>query len=94
MNDKDAEHENAMLEMFGQSIMDYDASTEETAPSDKKIRVRVCGKTIWNHPSERSMARGGWLHYSIIAQGSSLGDAIRLCRSWSEFWNLNILAIF
>jgi hypothetical protein len=61
---------------------------------NQKIRVKVCGKTIWNHPAQGAMARGGWLHYSIIAKGSKLADAIELCRNWNEFWELNVLAIF
>lgn len=40
------------------------------------------------------MARGGWLHYSIIAKGTRFEDAIALCRNWQEFWELNVLALF
>ena len=61
---------------------------------NRKIRVTVCGKSIWSYPSAQGMARGGWLHYSIIAKGSRLFDAIELCRNWDEFWELNVLSIF
>lgn len=60
----------------------------------KKIRVKICGKSIWNYPSNKAMNRGGWLHFCIIAKDSSLHDAIALCRHWDEFFELNILAIW
>ena len=40
------------------------------------------------------MLRGGWLHFSIIAKGSSLFDAMTLCRNWDEFYELTMLASF
>ncbi|KAK8900699.1 hypothetical protein QC760_010687 [Botrytis cinerea] len=58
----------------------------------KKIRVKICGKMIWNYPSDKAMPRGGWLHFSIIAKDSNLNTAIELCRNWEEFFELNILA--
>ncbi|ESZ95248.1 hypothetical protein SBOR_4360 [Sclerotinia borealis F-4128] len=58
----------------------------------KKIRVKICGRTIWNYPSDEAMSRGGWLHFSIIAKDSNLNTAIELCRNWEEFFELNILA--
>lgn len=58
----------------------------------KKIRVKICGRTIWNYPSDKAMSRGGWLHFSIIAKDSNLNTAIELCRNWEEFFELNILA--
>ncbi|KAH8762906.1 hypothetical protein F5882DRAFT_431367 [Hyaloscypha sp. PMI_1271] len=60
----------------------------------KKIRVKICGKSIWNYPSNKAMNRGGWLHFCIIAKDSSLHDAVALCRHWDEFFELNILAIW
>ena len=59
----------------------------------KKIRIKICGRYIWNYPSEKSMKRGGWLQFSVMAKDSDLAAAIRLCRSWDEFFELNILAI-
>ncbi|KAK3725484.1 hypothetical protein LTR37_000454 [Vermiconidia calcicola] len=77
------------------TMVDFgDVSAESGEFKTRKVRVKVCGKTIWNYPSDKSMPRGGWLHYSIIAKGSRLFDAIELCRNWNEFWNLNVLAIF
>lgn len=58
----------------------------------KKIRVKICGRMIWNYPSDKAMTRGGWLHFSIIARDSNLNTAIELCRNWEEFFELNILA--
>lgn len=60
----------------------------------KKIRVKVCGRSIWNYPSDKAMNRGGWLHFSIIAKDSNLHEAITLCRHWDEFYELNILAVY
>jgi hypothetical protein len=58
----------------------------------KKIRVKICGRTIWNYPSDKAMSRGGWLHFCLIAKESSLKEAVSLCRNWDEFFELNILA--
>ena len=63
-------------------------------PPSKKVKIKMCGKTIWNYPSEKTMARGGWFHWAIMAKDSHLADAINLCRNWNEFWELNILALF
>ncbi|KAI9708922.1 MAG: hypothetical protein M1820_003616 [Bogoriella megaspora] len=60
----------------------------------ERVKIKVCGKTIWNFPSENSMARGGWLQWTVMAKDSNLTDAMKLCRNWDEFWELNILAIF
>ncbi|KAK3935401.1 hypothetical protein QBC46DRAFT_422732 [Diplogelasinospora grovesii] len=64
----------------------------EAEPKSKRMKVRVCGKNIWNHTSERSMARDGWLQFSILAKDCSFKDAIALCRNWDEFFELNILS--
>jgi hypothetical protein len=60
----------------------------------KMVRVKICGRTIWNYPSNKAMNRQGWLHFCIIAKDSSLHAAIALCRNWDEFFQLNILAIW
>ena len=61
---------------------------------NKRIRVKICGRTIWNYPSDTAMARGGWLQYPVIAKDSKLKHAVVLCRNWPEFWELNVLAMF
>ncbi|KAH8882225.1 hypothetical protein GQ53DRAFT_753902 [Thozetella sp. PMI_491] len=63
-------------------------------PKEEKMKVTVCGKTIWNYASERSMARSGWLHFSIMAKDCSFPEAISLCRNWDEFFDLNLLALW
>ncbi|PIA96173.1 hypothetical protein CB0940_10666 [Cercospora beticola] len=78
----------------GATRVDFGDIDDNGQFQSKKIRIRVCGKTIWNYPSERSVSRRGWLHFSIIAKGTKLGSAIQLCRNWNEFYELNILALF
>lgn len=58
----------------------------------KKIRVKICGRTIWNYPSDQAMSRGGWFHFPTTAKDSGLNTAIELCRNWEEFFELNVLA--
>lgn len=60
----------------------------------KKIRVKVCGKYIYNYPSEKAMSRGGWLQFSIMAKDCTLFEAVSLCRNWNEFFELSILATY
>ena len=62
--------------------------------SSKKMRVKICGRYIYNYPSEKAISRGGWLQFCLIAKDSNLHDAIKLCRHWDEFFALNILANF
>jgi hypothetical protein len=59
-----------------------------------KMRVRVCGKHIWNYASETAMSRRGWLNFCIIAKDCTLFDAMGLCRTWDEFMELNQLTSF
>lgn len=62
--------------------------------TNKKTKITICGQTIWNHASEKAMSRDGWLQFSIIAKGCDLKHAIQLCRNWSEFSDLNLLALW
>ncbi|KAG9239309.1 hypothetical protein BJ875DRAFT_501529 [Amylocarpus encephaloides] len=57
-----------------------------------KIRVSLCGRTIWNYPSNKTMTRAGWMQFCIIAKDRRVEDAVELCRHWDEFFELNILA--
>lgn len=75
-------------------FLDFGEVKEEYRRTRKMIRVKICGRWIWNYPSSKSMSRRGWLHFCIIAKDSSLNEAIPLCRSWEEFYELNILAIW
>lgn len=62
--------------------------------SGRKVRVKICGRSIWNYPSNQAMTRGGWLQFSIIAKDSSLFDAVSLCRHWDELFELNTLLLW
>jgi len=73
--------------------VNFGENRDAKVPS-RKIKVKLCGKSIWNYPSNKAMNRGGWLHFCIIAKDSSLHDAVALCRHWDEFFELNILAIW
>ncbi|MCJ1287642.1 hypothetical protein MMC26_006994 [Xylographa opegraphella] len=75
-------------------VIDFGAIDNEAQYQRKKMVVKVCGRKIHNYRSERAMSHAGWFHFSIIARDSDLYDAIRLCRHWDEFFELNILAIF
>lgn len=64
---------------------------EPAKSSAQKVRVTLCGKSVWNHASEKAMSRDGWLQFSIIAKDCDLKHAIQLCRNWAEFSDLNLL---
>ncbi|KAI9736221.1 MAG: hypothetical protein M1834_001107 [Cirrosporium novae-zelandiae] len=84
-----------MQEMFSQDAMiDFGEVDDEGEFRVKKMRVKICGKSIYNYPSEKSISRGGWLQFCIIAKDCNLFDAVQLCRNWDEFFELKILAIY
>jgi hypothetical protein len=88
-------HREQIMELnSGASFVNFGNIDDEGQYQIKKIRVKVCGRYIYNYPSEKAMLRGGWLHFSIIAKGCSLFDAMTLCRNWDEFYELTILASF
>lgn len=76
------------------TIIDFGDLDEEGEFKSKKVRVKICGRYIYNYPSEKAISRGGWLQFCLIAKDSDLHDAIQLCRHWDEFFDLNILAHF
>ena len=88
----------ASAEAVGQSsqgsYVDFGEIDDEAQFKVKKVKVKICGRSIWNYPSEKSMARGGWLQFSIIAKDSTLADAMGLCRSWDELFSLSVIAIY
>ncbi|KAI1456677.1 hypothetical protein F4805DRAFT_467878 [Annulohypoxylon moriforme] len=59
-----------------------------------KMRIQVCGKSIWNYSSESSMSRDGWLQFSVMAKDCDLRRAVELCRNWDEFSQLNFLTVW
>ena len=73
--------------------LNFDIDDSSTIKNER-MRVRVCGRYIYNYPSENRMSRGGWLQFCVIAKDSDLFDAIKLCRNWEEFYELNILAVW
>ncbi|QDS75109.1 hypothetical protein FKW77_007267 [Venturia effusa] len=38
----------------------------------KKMRVKICGRYIWNYASQSAKSRSGWLQFSVIAGNCSL----------------------
>jgi hypothetical protein len=75
-------------------ILDFGKINDESQYSSKRTRIKVCGRYMYNYPSEKALNRGGWYHFSIIAKDSDLFDAIELCRNWNEFFELNILCLY
>ena len=67
---------------------------KKAKPSQRKVKVTICGKSIWNHASERAMSRAGWLQFSVMAKDCNLKDAIQLCRNWAEFSDLSLLTLW
>lgn len=55
-------------------------------------RVKVCGRWVYNPPPEFTMPRSGWAQFSTMTS-CSLWDAISVCSSWEEFFDLNILTL-
>ncbi|KAH0184924.1 hypothetical protein KCV03_g8576, partial [Aureobasidium melanogenum] len=77
--------------MDSTTFVDFGDVDDQQQYRIKKIRVKVCGRFIYNYPSEKAMSRGGWLQFSVIAKDCSLFQAVSLARSWDEFFELNIL---
>lgn len=69
-------------------------AVDDTKPQQQRIKVTVCGKTIWNYASEKAMSRDGWLQFSIMAKDARLDESVQLCRHWDEFSDLNNLALW
>ena len=78
----------------GKTWINFGEVDDEGKFKSKKLRVKICGRYIYNYPSEKAISRGGWLQFCLIARDSDLHDAIKLCRHWDEFFDLNILANF
>ncbi|KAL1603395.1 hypothetical protein SLS59_004492 [Nothophoma quercina] len=75
-------------------ILDFGKVTDESQYTRKRTRIKICGRYMYNYPSEKALTRGGWFHFSIIAKDSDLFDAVELCRNWNEFFELNILCLY
>lgn len=92
--DKKAQkQDNSRKDHFGKTVgptevpdIDFGVVDDQAEYGGQRIRVKICGKYIYNYPSEKSLSRGGWLHFCIIAKDSDLSNAIKLCRKWDEFF--------
>lgn len=51
--------------------IDFGRIDKEDSSSKKNVIVKICGRLLYFYPSERSMSRGGWLHFSILAKDCS-----------------------
>jgi hypothetical protein len=81
--------------LTGMSLKAVGKETKSTkSPSSRKSKVTICGKSIWNHASEKAMSRDGWLQFSVMAKDCDLKHAIKLCRNWAEFSDLNLLTLW
>ena len=101
--EKKAQHHKMLQDRFedqsnpddkGKTWIDFGNLDDEGKFKSNKMRIKVCGRYIYNYPSEKAISRGGWLQFCLIAKDSNLHDAIKLCRHWDEFFDLNVLANF
>ena len=101
--EKQAQHHELLQQRFedqsnpedkGKTWIDFGVVDDEGKFNSRKMRVKICGRYIYNYHSEKAISRGGWLQFCLIAKDSDLHDAIKLCRHWDEFFDLNILANF
>ncbi|KAJ4983302.1 hypothetical protein SVAN01_11183 [Stagonosporopsis vannaccii] len=83
-----------LYEEENDGILDFGKVTDESHYTRKRTRIKICGKHMYNYPSEKALTRGGWFHFSIIAKDSNLFDAVELCRNWNEFFELSILCLY
>lgn len=64
----------ALFDKFSKVLPSLDGpqpkDTSEPPPekTDRKMKIRVCGRSIWNYASEKSMSRSDWLYFSIMAK--------------------------
>jgi hypothetical protein len=75
-------------------VLDFGQVTDERQYTRKRTRIKICGRYMYNYPSEKALTRGGWFHFALIAKDSDLFDAVELCRNWNEFFELNILCLY
>ncbi|KAI0197641.1 hypothetical protein F4808DRAFT_473678 [Astrocystis sublimbata] len=83
------QHQSELRGKFATSLEEF---LEPAMKKSEKMKVQICGKSIWNYSSELSMSREGWLQFSVLAKGCDLRHAVQLCRNWAEFSELNSLA--
>lgn len=44
---------------------------------NERMRVKVCGRYIYNYPSENRMTRGGWLQFCVVGHFGALSILFR-----------------
>lgn len=86
--------QNDLFKEEGDGILDFGKVTDERRYTRKRTRIKICGRYMYNYPSEKALTRGGWFHFALIAKDSDLFDAVELCRNWNEFFELNILCLY
>ncbi|KAF2668737.1 hypothetical protein BT63DRAFT_284063 [Microthyrium microscopicum] len=74
-------------------MVDFGTINDRGVYTKKIIKVKLCGRYIWNYASNTSMTRKGWYHFSIMVKDHNLFDAIRLCRTWDEAYELSMLSM-
>ena len=45
------------------AMIDFGDLDDKGIFQHKKVRVKVCGRYIWNYASQNAMTRKGWLHF-------------------------------
>ncbi|KAG9773003.1 hypothetical protein KCU88_g5960, partial [Aureobasidium melanogenum] len=76
------------------SRIDFGTMNDARNIKQTNSRIKICGRYIYNYPSESRLSRGGWLHFNIIAKDCSLFKAVELCKSWDEFYELSLLTVY
>ncbi|KAI1328999.1 hypothetical protein F5Y16DRAFT_409363 [Xylariaceae sp. FL0255] len=77
---------------LGKPIPSLKEFLRDTPEKPERMKVQICGKSIWNYSSRSSMSRQGWLQFSVLAKDCDLRHAMELCRNWNEFLRLSFLA--
>jgi hypothetical protein len=75
-------------------VVDFGKVLDEKDYTQKRTRIKICGRYMYDYPSEKALGRDGWYHFFVIAKDSNLFDAVYLCRNWNEFFELNILCLY
>ncbi|OQV00840.1 hypothetical protein CLAIMM_06285 [Cladophialophora immunda] len=74
--------------------VDFGKIDEQGEFQKSNLRVKICGRYIYHYPYRGAMKRGGWLHFSIMAKECNLHEAVELCKSWDEFFELSVLTLY
>ncbi|KAK9794158.1 putative Mfs allantoate protein [Seiridium cardinale] len=82
------------IQAHAEKVAAFSPGQRKEEAKQQRMKIRVCGKSIWNYSSEKSMSRDGWLQFSIMAKDCDLRNAIQLCRNWDEFSEVNMLTIW